>query len=202
MKKILSILLVAFAAAGCSKAAQTQPTVQVQQKQPAKPSATPAPTQTYKNLTYGFEFQYPASMGFTTPIYAQLEDKVVQLTIPQADYPKTNFGDAAISVSASYAKTLAACLALNPPEGGDGFKTATKFNGLSFFTTKGGGAGAGNDYATRTYRTYTKQQTCIEINETIHTSNIGNYTPGTVTSVNTQTVQDRLDVVLKTFKLE
>lgn len=194
MKKLFLVLALALVAAGCNNESK-----QTLNPQPEPVQQTPK-AQTYKNATYGFEFQYPADVGFVTPTYALLQDKIVQLNIAGTDYPKTNFVDAGFAVSAQYAKTLAECLALNAPENSDGFTSPTVINGVTFHFTKGSGAGAGNRYDSTIYRTLLGNQTCIEINETIHTGNIGNYPAGTVTEVDSSKVQTRLDSMLNTFK--
>ncbi|MDB4939696.1 MAG: hypothetical protein JWO40_121 [Candidatus Doudnabacteria bacterium] len=200
MKKVFLISAFALLAAGCTSTVNTDPNANNNNPPIQPPQQTQPTTQTYKNSTYSFQFQYPADMAFVTPNYALLNDKVTELQIPKTDYPNTNFGDAAFSVSASYAKTLASCLAMNPPENGDGFKTTVQINGVTFYTTSGAGAGAGNRYDTKTYRTLVGAQSCIELNETVHTSAIGNYPAGTVTAVDINAVQSRLDQVLNTFK--
>ena len=168
----------------------------------AKPANTNnSNLQTYKNTTYNFIFNYPDSVSFVTPTYSNLEEKILQLQIPQSDYPKTNFGDAAFSVSTTYAKDLADCLAKNSPENSDGFKTPIKINDATFYKTSSSGVGAGNLYEATNYRTLTGTGTCIELVETIHTANIANYTPGSVTQVDKVNVQTRLDHILNTFKL-
>lgn len=194
MKKTLIILLaLPILAAACNKPAPTQNSDQNQSQT--------SDQQTYSNATYGFEFTYPKSMQFTTPTYPNLQDKVVQVQIPQSAYPNTNFGDAAFSVSASFAKNLADCLAQTPPEGGDGFKTPVTINGVQFYMTSTTGAGAGNIYEGRIYRTIKSTGgACIELSEMLHTSNIGNYPPDTVTAVNKTTVERQLDAILKSFK--
>src|SRR6185369_8624220 len=150
---------------------------------PPPPVVQPT-TQTYTNATYGLQFQYPLYMNFVTPTYANLTDKVVQAQIPQTQYPGTNFGDAAFAVSASAAKNLADCLKQSPPENGDGFKTKVSINGTDFYMTKSSGVGAGNLYESKIYRTVKSTGgACIELNETIHTSQIANYPAGTVTAV-------------------
>jgi hypothetical protein len=205
IKNLVTVFAFALIAAGCNSKS-------VSSVQPAQPTPAPVVTQTtaapqlqtYTNSTYGFTFQYPLNVAFQTPRYANLNDKIAELGIARADYPNTNFGDAAFSVSASYEKTEAACLAATPPEGGDGFKTQVSVNGTNFYTTKGSGVGAGNIYQTTTYRTFltlSGSATCLELNETIHTSNIENYPTGTVTAVDTAAVQARLDAILNTFKI-
>lgn len=189
MKKIFLLALIAFAAAACN---QTANQTGNQQNQPQM--------QTYKNGTYNFEFQYPADMIFVTPIYPSLEDKIVQISIKQSAYPKTNFGDAAFSVSAQYADNLQDCLKLNAPENADRFSTKVTINGIDFYMSQGTGAGAGNYYESRVYRTLSSGHMCVELNETLHTSNIYNYPPNTVTEVDKNAVWARLDQILDTFK--
>ncbi len=169
------------------------------------PTPTPTPptptTQTYSNATYGFNIEYPLYMKFVTPNYANLQDKIVAIQIPREEYPKTNFGDAAISVSAQAASSLADCLKLAPPEGSDGFKTKVVINGVDFYMTKSSGVGAGNLYESNVYRTVKAPNgACIEIAATIHTSNIGNYPAGTVTEVNKPQITAKLDTVVNSFK--
>jgi hypothetical protein len=200
MKKLIFIVAaVVLIAASCNKATPVDNSNQTGNNTP--PPASVPTTQTYTNATYGIQFEYPLYMTFVTPSYANLTDKIVQVQIPRTEYSGTNFGDAAISVSAGTAKTLADCLKLSPPENGDGFKTKVVINGVDFYMTKSTGVGAGNLYESNIYRTVKSPGgACIEINETIHTSNIGNYTPGTVTEVNKTAVQTKLDSVLQSFK--
>ena len=195
MKKILVLLAaVGLVAAACNNTPQS-----TNNPPPPPPAAAPT-TQTYSNATYGFEFQYPVSMNFVTPTYANLTDKIVQVQIPQSAYPGTNFGDAAFSVSASGAKDLADCLKQNSPENGDGFKTKVSINGMDFYMTSSNGAGAGNLYESKVYRLVKSTGgSCIELNETIHTGNIGNYPAGTVMEVDKTDVQAKLDTILNSF---
>jgi hypothetical protein len=197
MKKLflLTSLMVLTAASSGRKPNQSN-------RQTSRPAPTSG-TQTYSNATYGFTFVYPASMQLVTPTYGNLKDEVAQVQIPKSAYPGTNFDDAAISVSAQSAKSLNDCLALSPPEGSDGFKTKTTINGVDFYMTDSSGAGAGNFYDSKVYRTLKSTGgTCIEISETIHTSNIDNYTPGSVTEVKQSDVQARLDPIVQSFKFK
>lgn len=154
--------------------------------------------QNYKNSAYNFQFDYPATFALTDPNYGNLENKIVQVQLLSGAYPKTNFDDAAFTVSRKTAKSLSECLTMNEPEGGTGFKNGTTVNGIKFYTTTGNGAGAGNYYETKIYRTFASSE-CFEIVETIHTSNIGNFDPGTVTEINKTPIWTELDNILSTF---
>lgn len=154
--------------------------------------------QNYKNSAYDFQFDYPATFALTDPNYGNLENKIVQVQLLSGAYPKTNFDDAAFTVSEKTAKSLNECLAMNEPEGGTGFKDTATVNGIKFYTTTGNGAGAGNFYETKIYRTFSSSE-CLEIVETIHTSNIENFDPGTVTEINKTPIQAELEKILSTF---
>ena len=195
--KIVGLLALTFllAAACNSQVVQMTPPTQT-----PPPPATPV-LQTYRYQPYGFEFKYPADWVFNDPSgYANLQDKIVQVELSKDAYPKTNFDDAAFTVSAQFAPTLAACLAFPANATGNaGFKATQVINGIIFYTAQGNGAGAGNFYESHDFRTL-HGGICIEIDETLHTSNIANFDPGTVTEVNHDQIFQRLDQLLMTFK--
>lgn len=170
-------------------------------KQTYPPPVTnpPVEDQTYKNQTYGFEFKYPKNFSFVTASYADLQDKIVQIQTDRNEYPKTNFGDAAFSVSASYAKSLKDCLALPQIESVNDFFATTTINGKTFYFATSTGAGAGNFYESRSYRSLVGGYTCIELKNTIHTTNIGNYDPGTVSEVNKEPIWKSLESITNSF---
>lgn len=196
MKNYLTLAALALLAAGCNQSSP-QPRDNSLDNQP--PIERRSDKETYRNATYGFEFAYPADMAFVTPSYASLQDKIVEITTKSNLYPETNFGDAAFSVSAQYARTLPACLALghNDPEFG---KEPITINGVNFYLAKTTGAAAGNLYQSTLYRTLAGKATCLELMETVHTTNIGNYEPGTVTEVDQGPIKERLDGILNSFK--
>lgn len=165
------------------------------------PAAPAAPsTQTYSNSSYGFSFDYPQPFTFVTPTYGNLQTQVVQVQIDSTQYPKTNFGDAAFTVSVDAAQSSAACLALNnqPEFTGGGFTTQQTINGEAFSEGDAAGAGAGNLYKSKVYRTF-HGSWCYELDETIHTSQIANYPAGTVTEIDTTAIQEQLDGILGSF---
>jgi len=192
MKKLLLIAAgIALIAASCNKSAPGDNTNQ-------NPPENTEQNSTYSYAPYGFEFNYGADWQFTSPAYANLEEKIVQVQLPQSTYPGTNFGDAAFTVSAGTAATLDECLQLNSADTA-GFNTVQEINGTTYTKAETSEAAAGNLYESRIFRTL-RGNTCIEVLQTIHTGNIGNYEPGTVTQVNKDTVWEELNKVLATFK--
>lgn len=193
MKKILLVGLLLLVAAGCNKTTDTNQNNQTATNQPEM--------QTYVNSTYGFEFTYPKSMQFVTPAYTNLQDKIVQIQTARDLYPNTNFGDAAFSVSAEYAKDLNSCLSLAQMKSSE-FKNKVNINGTEFYLAQNIGAAAGNRYDTSIYRALVGDKLCIELNQTMHTMNIGNYPEGAVTEVDKTAVQKELDKVRESFRFK
>jgi hypothetical protein len=207
MKKTLFIMMAfVLLALGCNKAVapttnnnlanfQVPPSNQINSN-----NNSPAPAlQTYSNSSYNFEFQYPPEFSFTDPSYANLEHKIVQVGLARSEYPGTNFDDAALSVSNGFSASLKECLSKDLPENAKGFQETRNLNGAAFYYGTGGGAAAGNLYARKIYRAL-RNNGCIEVIETLHTSNIGNYEPGTVKEVDPAAVWQRLDQVVNSFK--
>lgn len=191
MKKIYILALAAILlGAGCNPTTPGPHTPPVQ---------TVKNTSTYHNGTYGFSFLYPNDFVFVTPAYPTLEDKIAQLQTPRDAYPHTNFGDAAFSVSAVYAKSMADCL---KNQMGMQFNKTHTINGQEFYSTTSSDAGAGNVYESKVYRTLAGNQTCVEFQETIHTTNIGNYPEGTVTEVQKNPIWEKLDAIAESFTFD
>lgn len=215
MKKLLLIQgFLLLALAGCAPApttttynVTTPPAQNVVQNPPAEstPTQPTTPTsnlQTYTNSTYHFHFTYPKEFNFVTANYGNLSTKIVQVQLSSAAYPKTNFGDAALTVSMSSAQNLEQCLNMNSPEGSSGFgPSPIDVNGVNFYLANGSGAGAGNLYEAKVYRTF-RGLSCFEIAETLHTANIDNFAPGTVEAVNKVRVWERMNSIFTTFQFE
>lgn len=163
------------------------------------PSNSQPQLQGYANSTYGVSLQYPAGFTFADVTYANLDQKIVQFALDRSNYPGTNFSDAGVAVSMQSTASLKQCLQINLPENAKGFKETRDINGTTFYIGQATGVGAGNIYNSRVYRAY-RNNSCYEIEETIHTSNIGNYEPGTVKEVDPNPVWERLGQVTKTFK--
>jgi hypothetical protein len=77
----------------------------------------------------------------------------------------------------------------------------TTINGIDFKKSQGGGVGAGNIYEQVYYRTL-HNGSCYEVTYFVHYSNIGNYTPGTVTEFDRTALYQQLDEILASLILK
>lgn len=200
MKKILLISTLALLAASCNQQPVTQDNDQnqnAQQQQQQQPQQKD--TQTYQNATYNFRFDYPTEFKFVDPTYGRLKDQVVQIILGKQNYTGTNFSDAAFTVSRSNVQNKNECLSTANLESGSGFTETETINGVTFYKAETRGAATGNLYDSRLYRTY-QNNVCFELAETIHTTNVGNYPPGTVTEVNKDPIWNNLHTITSSFK--
>jgi len=177
-------------------------------KKPASAPTNPPATQnsspnqnlqTYKNASYNFQFQYPPDFSFVAPSgYSSLgsdSEQIVQVQADNKNFPGTNLADYAFTVSNQY--NYADCL--KSVNNKIPLTQTQTINNTTFYKDTTSGAAAGNLYDSQIYRTV-RDKWCYEISLTVHTGNIGNYTPGTVAEVDKNKVYDVLNQILLTFK--
>lgn len=138
--------------------------------------------QEYSSDAYGFTARYPdgwsADDGYAYTALGPGKDiPGVSFTIPAAMAEGTNLSrDTHLSVEVLGSGTCAAASFLDQTVE---HSTATE-NGRTWDVAKGGGAGAGNLYDETVYATQAGDR-CYGLRLFIHSTNIGNYDPGTVT---------------------
>ncbi len=157
---------------------------------------------------YTYSFSYPRDFDLGTGDLANggflYGDAQVTARTPRDAFqkPKSNFGDASFTVSvASGTKAVADCYQM--PVGGRGVPGATStvtVNGTSFLTAQTSDAGAGNVYDSRVYRAVFNGF-CFEAALTVHTGNIGMYTPGTVVPFDENKAFGILEEILGSFEI-
>jgi hypothetical protein len=186
---------------------------------PDLPAATSTPTADrieasdapgYAIFTKGdgsFSFAFPTNFdvastsrdlapGWSAPV-STAGMVLAKLVIPKEFEPGTNFSDATFTVGksadpaavASCLKTLAGAQATTTTYLGE-----DKFTKLEFT-----GAGAGNIYETTSYRIL-RGDSCWAVEYTIHSTNIGNYPPGTVDEYDEAMVTRALEEVARSFR--
>ncbi|MCL4404123.1 hypothetical protein M1432_02165 [Patescibacteria group bacterium] len=159
---------------------------------------------------YTYSFSYPRDFDLTqnAGVYGGFlgdgMDSQVTVATPQDAFqaPKSNFGSAYFTVSvASGTKAAANCYDMPPgARGVPGATSTITVNGRDFVTAATTGVGAGNIYDSRVYRTVF-DGFCFEAALTVHTGNIGMYTPGTVVPFDDGRAFNILEAVLSTFRI-
>ncbi len=127
----------------------------------------------------------------------------VKIDFPQDAFlvPKTNFGGAFLTVSIGTDKdSIKNCYTNIGPTGQVTTMTDTvAINGITFYKGTAVDVGAGNIYTSELYRALRNNDHCYEVALTVHTGNIANYTPGTVTEFDKEKAYTILRQILDTF---
>ena len=159
----------------------------------------------FKSAT-GISLTYPDTFAPTLPVQGNYKtDPVLTLQLIESDlYEKTNLSEVyLIFSSSSDSKVVPTCTEPNQNGGGGPEYPAGEVtvNGLTFVHTTTEGAGAGNYYQQEIYR-MVYNNACTEVVFFIHSTNVGNYTPGTVTEFDRDAVMKNLEAVLSMIKVQ
>jgi len=142
-------------------------------------------TNTYTDAGKSFSFSYPKEFSFFGGDGSYTQDWRVNTTtlgflftvvhIPKSFMPSTNFGEAKFTVGTSVdPEAIKNCLVA---DNGSVLKNSKVMIGDTSFTEITlSDAGAGNFYETTSYRVVKNNQ-CYAVEYTIHSTNIGNYSP-------------------------
>jgi len=125
---------------------------------------------------------------------------LAKVLIPKTYLPNTNFSNAFMSIGASTdIKEISSCTsatALN----GEVFKGTTNINGYPFTKFYSSDAGAGNFYETTSYRGLLDGD-CYALEYTIHSTNIGNYSPKqNIKEFNKINIESEFESMIQSFK--
>ncbi len=127
----------------------------------------------------------------------------VRLAFPQDSYmtPKTNFGEAYMTVSVDDGKDAVKTCYANPDMSAADrtLPTVVTVGGIDFRRGDVAEAAAGNRYDSRVYRAL-RGSRCYEVVLTVHTGAIGNYDPGTVAEFDKENAFSVLQKMLNTFQ--
>ncbi|CAN5739559.1 hypothetical protein BH11PAT2_BH11PAT2_00480 [soil metagenome] len=155
------------------------------------------------SLSYAPDFTVSgAGIGYTTSWMNNATTTglvLAKFTLPKTFQPKTNFSEATLTVGTSpNPDAVASCL--TDTTGTSPSKTMVTINGTTYAKFVGSDAGAGNFYETTSYHTLRNSQ-CYVIEYTIHSTNIGNYSPDQgITEYDHAKVTGLLDSVVQSFK--
>ena len=163
----------------------------------------------YTDSSKTFSFSYPAvatisggGVGYDTDWKQEATTSgllLVKASIPSSIQPKTNFAGAQFTVGTSPdPDAVKDCLTENAGNGVTSSKVM--IDGIPFTKLSFSDAGAGNFYDTTSYRTVRNDQ-CYAVEYTIHSTNIGNYSPDQgITSFDEKSVQNTLEGIVQSFK--
>lgn len=122
---------------------------------------------------------------------------LAQVTMPPSLQPNTNFQGATFTVGTSNkSSAVSNCLV---QKNGNASSSVVTINGTSFTRITYGDAGAGNFYDIVSYRTV-HDNACYALEYVIHSTNIQNYPPGTITQFDQSSVQSMLESMVQSFR--
>ena len=159
----------------------------------------------YKNpatlLTLAYSDQF-APASFPSSANNKINPELVLQFIDTNSYQGTNLSEAYFLLgSSSDPQMVATCTEPGPGGGGPEQPDGNLIvNGYNFVRSQASGAGAGNYYDQEIHRTV-HNNVCYEVVYFIHYTNIGNYTPGTVTEFDRNALMQKFNDILTTFSI-
>jgi len=167
-------------------------------------------TNMYTDTGKTFSFSYPNTFSlyggdgsYDTNWSGRSTDLGILLTvvaIPKSFQPGTNFSEAKFTVGVSSDPKAVANCQITGVMNGDQVPVPVNINGISYKKLISGDAGAGNFYENTSYRTVRNGQ-CYAIEYTIHSTNIGNYSPDqNIKEFDKAKVTNTLESIVQSFK--
>jgi hypothetical protein len=159
----------------------------------------------YQNPSTGLSLTYPDTFAPAIPVPAnyKTEPELALQFIDSTYYDNTNLSEVYFLVSStSDSQVVKTCTEPNQNGGGPEQIVGNEgINGYTFVHNRAEGAGAGNFYQQEIYR-MVNNNVCYEVIYYIHSTNIGNYPPGTVTEFDRDTILQQLYGVFSTFTIK
>jgi len=155
---------------------------------------------TYEDVEYDFEFTYPANYIYEDyEMYMFLtQNPLVSIGVPPEEFSGTNLSEAQFIVGVSEEENiLEICEQKQVDETAVGEEI---INGLVWQVFHKAEPAAGNLYDSTLYR-LVDSDVCYELALLLHSGNIGNYDPGTVTEFNREEITAKLKSILETFEI-
>jgi hypothetical protein len=159
---------------------------------------------TYSNQTNGYEISYPvANIQHVTATESGLLNPNVKVqrekfTVAESFTKGTNLSSDSGMIIEIY-NSAYLCQADYIPAGFQDAQTAT-IKGVKYSVAVSDGAAAGNRYQQKVYKTLQNNK-CISIFVNTHSTNIGNYEPGTIKEFNKASFDSVMSRMLDTFKV-
>lgn len=161
-------------------------------------------TDSNKTISFDYNSFFAASEGDKAPTTDWRVNSISKGTLLANVYvqrtflPGTNFGDARLTVGRSNDPTqIKSCTVATS---NDASKGSVTISGYPFSKFHSSDAGAGNLYETTSYRGIVDGD-CYVIEYTIHSSNIGNYSPDQgIKAFNKSEIENELQKIITSFK--
>jgi len=122
----------------------------------------------------------------------------VSVTLPDSAYPDSNFRGAFVNIAFDPTiTTISECRKFLRGDKLAELSESKDVNGATFYAGDNGSAAAGTLFTTKVNHAL-QHNICFEVSMTSVTTNMGNYTPGTVTEVNENEIWSKLNGILST----
>jgi hypothetical protein len=161
------------------------------------------PSVMYSDPHFGFTIYYPSTTVLQTTGFEGFlpisKTPLIGFSLSHALFDGTNLSEAGVFVGATTSPTIVS-VCTNPVANGIETEATSSaiIGGTSFAEFNSTGAGAGNIYQEKVFRTV-KNNTCFEVVELLHSGQIANYPPGTVTAFDESKFSGILDAMVNTF---
>lgn len=161
-------------------------------------ASTPSGWREFDSTKLGISILYPPeyvvdSSLIHTELGPRHGSKGVQFTIPDSYTKGSNLSHADTGVSVEILPRVASCTGTSFVEEGLVSKTLTE-KGVTYLITKTAGAGAGNFYEETVY-VISGSVPCTAVRYFLHSTNMGNYSPGTVEAFDKQAILKEFDAI-------
>lgn len=161
-------------------------------------ASTPQGWREFDSTKLGISILYPpeyiADSSFVhTELGPRRGIKGVKFTLPELQTKGTNLSHFDTGVSVEILPRVAPCTGTSFVEEGLVSKTL-KEKGVTYLVTKTAGAGAGNFYEETVY-VIAESVPCTAVRYFLHSTNIGNYAPGTVKAFDKQALLKEFDAI-------
>jgi membrane-bound inhibitor of C-type lysozyme len=159
-----------------------------------------------KTFTFSYPQEFSVSgggIGYTESWKVDSDSTLglilANISVPASYQPKTNFGDAKLTVGTS-SDPAAVKNCLVDTSGAGVTKSTATINGVKYAKLITQDAGAGNRYLTTSYRTVQNSQ-CYAVEYTIHYAVLENFDPSSgIKGFDQKKVTDTLDAIVQSFK--
>ena len=161
------------------------------------------PSVMYQDPQYGFSIYYPSTTVLKTTGFDGFlpvaKTPVIAFSLDTNLFSGTNLVEAGVYIGATTSPSIvASCIGVRSSSGETQASSTAVIGGTTFAVFDSTGAGAGNIYQEKAFRTV-NQGTCFEIVEMLHSGQLANYPAGKATAFDEARFSGILDAMVNTF---